>query len=137
MQAYKKRLDENLRLEQALLKNDVTHLVEKKLVMRSCYAVVRKIDFLTRCIEFDYDGKGYRFFCSGVTALDDSKFSEGRTTALAGYSREEKIYRVDKKICKELFRLYTERTEIATQARNEIVSFVLSEHAAQMAKQAA
>jgi len=129
MKEIKTKLALNLKAEAALLTEDVTHVVGSRNVMAGCYAVVSVPSFSTRSIQFDYEGKGYTYYCSGLQASEEGRLLEGRSTGRAGFSREEKVYRVSKKICKELFGLYNERMEILKTAREEIRAFIRSERA--------
>ncbi len=129
MKEIKTKLALNLKAEAALLTEDVTHTVGSRNVMAGCYAVVDIPGFSSRSIQFDYEGKGYTYYCSGLQASEEGRLLEGRSTGRAGFSREEKVYRVSKKICKELFGLYNERMEILKTAREEIRAFIRSERA--------
>jgi hypothetical protein len=129
MKALKARLVDNLRAEAELLTEDVTHAVGTKNVMAGCYAVVNRVSFSTRRVEFDYDRKGYSYYCTGASSSEEPSLVEGRVTGRAGFSREEKVYRVSKKTCNELFRLFNERIEIITTAREKIRAFIISEEA--------
>ena len=129
MKELKTKLALNLKAEAALLTEDVTHTVGSRNVMAGCYAVVSIPSFSTRSIQFDYEGKGYTYYCSGLQASEEGRLLEGRSTGRAGFSRDEKVYRVSKKICKELFGLYNERMEILKTAREEIRAFIRSERA--------
>jgi hypothetical protein len=129
MKEIKTKLALNLKAEAELLTEDVTHVVGRRNVMAGCYAVVSVPSFSTRRIEFDYEGKGYTYYCTGLQPLEEGQLVKGRSTARAGYTNEEKVYRVSKKICKELFGLYNERMEILKTAREEIRAFIRSERA--------
>lgn len=129
MKELKTRLALNLKAEEALLTEDVTHTVGSRNVMAGCYAVVSRPSFSTRSIQFDYEGKGYTYYCSGLQASEEGRLLEDRSTGRVGFAREEKVYRVNKKIRKELFGLYNERMEILRTAREAIRAFISSERA--------
>jgi hypothetical protein len=127
MKELKACLALNLKAEAELLTEDVTHAVGSQNVLAGCYAVVSRPSFDFRCIQFDYEGKGYSYYCTGLQTSEEGQLVEGRSTARAGYTSEEKVYRVSKKICKELFGLYNERMEILRTAREAIRAFINSE----------
>ena len=126
--SLKSLLEENKRSTQRLLNdtNDVTDIQKGKKVMMGTYVVATKNDYnSTTLIEFDYNGKGY------TVMYDDqgerAEIKDGRRIAIAGYSRNETIFRVDKRICNQLYKLYEERIDLVEKIRSTIQNFIRGE----------
>lgn len=95
-------------------------------VMTSTYAVMGEgQNHGVRYLEFDGGGKG-RTYIWNVYSFDPS-IREGRSVARFGYSRNQELYRIDKKAGNEILKIAESQVKLIEQARSLMANYYKNE----------